>query len=346
MPIRIFNQRFSCSELWELRPGITRVALRPAKLTNFLIAYLSRIALRPSVGGLPPFLMLEPSSRCNMSCPMCPFLVHQEGRYNPVDMSIDKYRRLMDELGPTLLTLSLWGWGEPLLNEYLPEMIRYARKYNIFVSVSTNSYLMDRGYARDIIASGLDYLIFSVDGATEETYSKYRGKGKFERVIHNIRILQEEKKRLNTLHPFTNLQFIVMRENEHEVSLIKKLAGDLGVNKLSLKKVGLIDEADKEKLLPIDVSYIHRIYREDLDDRPCSRPWNTPFITASGDVIVCCGDIRYVYNFGNVFEKGSFGQIWNGPEFRKFRKHAATHMNQIEMCRRCPAKSFEDGFVS
>ncbi len=345
MPIRIFNQGFSCSELRRLKAGLVRPALRPPKIWNFLLAYLSRIARRPSAAGLPPFLMLEPSSRCDMACPMCPFLIHQEKR-SRVDMSIADYRRLMDEIGPSLLTLSLWGWGEPLLNEQLPEMIQHARRHHVFVSVSTNALSMDRECARKLIASGLDYVILSVDGATEGTYSKYRGRGRFDKVLDNIRTLQEEKMRLGVSHPFTNLQFIVMRENEHEIPLVRKLAGELGVDKLSLKKVGLIEEADREKLLPRDARYVHRIYKGDLDESPCSRPWNTPFITAAGDVIVCCGDIRYVHNFGNVFRKGSFKEIWNGPEFRSFRRAVANNISRIEICRGCPAKNFEDGFVS
>lgn len=347
MTIRVFNQRFSFGELWKLRSGLYRSLLHPSKAWNFLAVYLSRVACRTNVAGLPPFLMLEPSSRCNMACPMCPFLVHQKKRGNTADMPFKDYRCLMDELGPKLLTVSLWGWGEPLLHEKLPEMIRYARSYGVFVSVSTNAYSMDRKWAGELIDSGLDYIILSVDGATKETYSKYRGKGKFDRVIRNIRTLIEEKRRRRVLHPFTNLQFIVMRENEHEIPMIRKLARDLEIDKLSLKKVGLIDEADREITLPRDERYVHTIYKLDcLDSKPCSRPWNTPLVTSAGDVIVCCGDIKYTHNFGNVFDGGSFREIWNSTQFRAFRAKVIENINQLAVCRRCPAKSFEDGFVS
>lgn len=281
-----------------------------------------------------------------MACPMCPFLVHQKERSCLADMPLEDYSRLMDELGPSLLTVSLWGWGEPLLNKELPEMIRCSREYGVFVSVSTNAYAMDREWAGRLIDSGLDYIILSVDGATDETYTRYRGKNRFDRVTENIRTLQEERRRRGVRHPFTNLQFIVMRDNEHEVPLVRELARDLGVDKLSLKKVGLIDDSERETTLPRDELYIHRIYKVgQLDDRPCSRPWNTPLITARGDVIVCCGDIRYVHNFGNVFDKGSFREIWNCRQFRDFRRKVIENINQIAVCRHCPAKSFEDGFV-
>ena len=344
MAIRLFNQRFSPGEIRRLGPSFLRPAIRPLKALNFAGVWLSQRLHRTRAWGFPPFIMIEPTSRCDMSCPMC-FVRDNKDSYPLGEMSFAHYRRILDEMGPRLITLALWGYGEPLLNRSLPEMISYARRKGIFTAVTTNGLSLDEEKADSLIDSALDYLIFSVDGASEETYALYRSRGKFATVTDNIARLARRKRERRSVRPFVNLQFIVMRGNEHEIPRIRELARELRVDKLSLKKAWVFTKEEEERIVPRDPRYRLSIYSGVLDTSPCSRPWNTPFITWKGDVLVCCADFSYAHVMGNVFEEGGFGKVWNNDGFRAFRKAILEDITRIDICRRCGAKNFADGFT-
>jgi len=344
LTIRVFNQRFSFGELWKLRSGLYRSLLHPLKGANFILIALSRLLKRTRARGFPPFLMIEPTSRCDMACPMC-FVRRNRERYALGDMTFANFRKVMDEVGPSLITLALWGYGEPLLNESLPGMIVYARRMGVFTSVTTNALSLTEEKADALIESGLDYLIVSLDGATEDTYAMYRSPGKFARVVENISVLTKRKKGKGRSNPFVNLQFIVMKGNEHEIGMVKKLARDLGVDKLSLKKAWVFTKEEEERILPSDPKFHLGIYGGELDGSICSRPWNTPLITWKGDVLVCCADFSYAHVMGNVFHEGGFRSVWNNEKYRAFRRQVIEDITKIGICRKCAAKNYADGFV-
>jgi radical SAM protein with 4Fe4S-binding SPASM domain len=279
-----------------------------------------------------------------MDCPIC-FVHKDRNKYPPGDLSFDNFKKIIDEIGPTLLTLALWGYGEPLLNSNLPAMIQYAKQYDIFTAVSTNCYAMNEDTAHALVYAGLDYLIASIDGASEETFAKYRSPGKFRKAFDNLSHLCHKKRADNRKNPFVEWQFIVMKGNEHEIDKVKELAAAIGVDKLSFKKVWMRDKSNLKNFLPSDERYHLNIYKKGLDRSPCSRPWNTPLITWRGDMTVCCADFGLEHIMGNVFGKTRFREIWNNHKFRALRKQVIKNINSIGICRGCAAKNFTDGFL-
>jgi len=344
MSIKLFNQRFSINELWKMKWSLMRPPLHLGKDYNFSLNRLSQFLRSTHAWGLPPFLMIEPTSRCDMACPIC-FVRDRKGKYPTGDMPLEQYKQIMDEVGGTLITLALWGYGEPLLNRNLPQMISYAREMGVFTTVSTNAFSLDEEIADALIDSRLDYCIVSVDGASEETYAMYRSPGKFARVVENIATLTKRKRARRSVTPFVNIQFIVMRGNEHEIPAMRKLAHELGADKLSLKKAWVFTKEEERTVLPSDPVYHLKIYSRELDRGICTRPWNTPFITWKGDVLVCCADFGCCALMGNVFGNGGFGAVWNSHRFRSFRVAMIKDINKIDICRRCGAKNYKDGFV-
>jgi len=122
--------------------------------------------------------MIEPTNYCNLKCPLCPTgagLIRRE----KAAMSFEDFKKILDNLGNQIIHLRLWNWGEPLLNKELPKMIKYAKSKNIYVNTSTNSSFLNKENVRELTNSGLDHLIVSLDGASEETYSLYRKNGNF-----------------------------------------------------------------------------------------------------------------------------------------------------------------------
>ena len=259
-----------------------------ANLARIASSYVrSMHSKRATISGLPFVLMIEPTNFCNLHCPLCP---SGDGRLTRARGMMDRatFGRILKQTKGTVKFLQLWNQGEPLLHPDLPWMIRRAKAQGMFVSMSTNGHpLADPSVALEIVRSGLDHLIVSVDGATQETYARYRRGGNLQTVLRGIEhcvqarikphrkgaksaknfkrwglpfsasfaplrwILPQSAIR-NPKRPWIELQCIVMRHNEHEIPAMKALAQRLGVDRLSLKTVQ-IDAADQaETFLPSD----------------------------------------------------------------------------------------------
>ncbi|MDD5746781.1 MAG: radical SAM protein, partial [Candidatus Omnitrophica bacterium] len=265
LKIRLLNRLFNGKELWALRHSFARIGRRlfnVPRIYNLIALYVSRWGFSAQVSGVPYLAMLEPTSRCNLRCPMCGRTFAGLNRAER-DMSLAEFNVVFNKIKSNLLAVGFWNLGEPLLNGSLFEMVRVAAREDIFSIVLTNGTLLDQRKSQEVIASGLDYLGISMDGASASSYNKYRLGGDFKTVVGNIKFLIEEKKRRRSLTPFVEIIFLVMKDNEREIEAMIKLAGDLGVNKLSLKKVslGFADEfIEPAEFLPAERRYIHSIH--------------------------------------------------------------------------------------
>lgn len=349
MKIRILNQRFSIGQLWQLRGSFLPVLLSTKKIANFLRVIYSQRRKQASVAGKPFVLMLEPSGNCNLECPMCPTIMNDgkflEMRSGFGDLDVNVYKKFVDDLGDTAIFMGFWNFGEPLLNKNIFEMIEYAKERNIVCAMSSNCTGLNKANSEKMIDAHLDFLIASVDGATEGTYSKYRGKGFFDRVISNIETLISLKKERNSLHPFVELQFIVMKDNEHEIPLIREIADGLGVNKLSLKKFTYVGE-DTADFLPSNEAYILGKYKGEKQPSFCTRPWQSTILNWDGKILPCCGDLNFETELGRQTEESNFNEVWNGGLYTNFREKIVKDISSIKMCRTCPSNSFNtDMFI-
>jgi len=164
------------------------------KITNWLLTE-SSVAFKPArPWGMPTILQVEPTSRCNLRCRICPVATGL-GR-SVSDMDLPRFQQLIDELGEYLLLIMFWDWGEPFLNPDAYAMIRYARSAGVKVVCSTNGHVFaDRDHARRVVDCGWDVLVFSVDGITQESYQRFRRQGNLETVLQGIRNVVEEKGR-------------------------------------------------------------------------------------------------------------------------------------------------------
>lgn len=263
-------------------------------------------------------------------------------------MSLAGYKKIIDELGDCLLNLTLWNYGEPMLHKDIYEMIEYAKRKKIFVRLSTNGHFFnDREKVRELVLSGLDDLIIALDGASQETLSKYRVGADFKTIIDGIKSVVQEKKKLNLRLPFVELQFVLMKHNEHEVDKIKRIAEEIGVDKLTLKTATLEIETSKEELkkmeqfLPTKDKYRRYLkgagklkIKKPVENK-CIRLWLSSVINWNGDVVPCCYDPEGLFNFGNI-DKIPFKKIWADDKYAKFRETILKNKKGIKMCANCP----------
>jgi radical SAM protein with 4Fe4S-binding SPASM domain len=246
-------------------------------------------------------------------------------------MTVGSFRRIFDLFSGYAEWVGLYNWGEPLLHPDLFDMVRYVSRHGVRSIISThfNVEFSERA-ALELVNSGLSRLIVSLDGATQETYGKYRAGGSFDRVIDNLDTLIESKARLRSAAPEIVIQFIVFRHNEHEIDAISALARRMAC-KLSLIPatcdMGQVvemppQEAARQCTGWLPVSPSHRQYdtsgKWSRTTRICPSLWNTLVLRWDGEVFPCCLPYKDEHSLGNILSQ-TFESIWNGPEMRHAR---------------------------
>lgn len=303
--------------------------------------------------GRPTHLQIEPSTLCNLRCAFCPVTT---GLDRPTGfMDFHMFKKVIDEVGGYVFLILLWDWGEPFLNPSVYEMISYARKQNIKVISSTNGHIFSKGdHAERLVLSGIDSIIFAMDGITQETYERYRATGDLDAVITGIKKVVSAKRMLHSRTPFLNLRFLPMKHNEHEIPMLKDFAKSLGVDVLTLKTLnpyhgGECDSAmvDGEEFVPKNPKYQRFAYdskdhlRIRRKSNPCKALWNNPIIHWNGKLSPCTFDPHDHYVAGDLSTE-SFREIWSEPHYRKLRRQFRRDYRKIDLCSDC-SYAFEGG---
>ncbi len=295
------------------------------KAENFILIEREKLNRAEYVSGYPYWLTIDPSNFCTLRCPFCPTGQGRNSRTKAM-LSTDNFKKIIDELGPYLIHIDFCNWGEPLLNKQIYEMIKLAKQYHIDTKIDSNLNNLSEEDAEKLILSGLDKLIVSIDGATAQTYSKYRIGGDFNKAFNNLKLLVRKKEELNKAYPHICWQFLVFRHNEHEIEIVKKMAKDLGV-KAGITKAFI---GDKD-WIPLNDDYSHYQKKEEISDSRtsehfkapqeplCNWPWEAVVINPNGSVSPCCSVEDEKDDFGSIF--GSpFKDIWNNGKYRQARK--------------------------
>ena len=204
------------------------------KIVNWILMETSVFLRAKKPWGMPTHAQIEPTNFCDLRCALCP--VTEGLKRASQHMEFATFKKLIDEIGAYLFLIILWDWGEPFLNPKVFEMISYAKKRNIKLVSSTNGHIFAKeGYAEKVVKSGLDSLIFAVDGTSQETYERYRERGDLNTVMKGIKRVVAAKREFRSRTPLINLRFIAMKHNEHEISGLQDFARSLGVDAVSIK---------------------------------------------------------------------------------------------------------------
>jgi radical SAM protein with 4Fe4S-binding SPASM domain len=320
--------------------------LNSTKVLNLLKLYFSflinRIGLNWKPRLKPSFISVEPSNFCNLQCPECPVGNGTSASFKKkMTMNFGLYTGLIDELKSSLFHVIFYFQGEPLIHNEFCEMVSYAHRSGIYTSTSTNAQFIDKELARKIVSSGLDKLIVSVDGTTQEVYEQYRVGGKLELTLQAIEHIQYWKRVQRSKTPFIELQFIVFKNNEHQIDDIKALAKSLKVDALRLKTAQLYNFENGHELIPTIEKYARYkklkngkvIIKSKLKNR-CWRMWSGSVVSAKGEVLPCCFDKYEQHGYGNLSNQ-SFANSWQNQKASAFRQQIHLNRKQFEMCRNC-----------
>jgi len=268
-------------------------------------------------------------------------------------MELDLFKKFIDEVGEYVFLIILWDWGEPFLNPAVYEIISYAKGKGIKLVSSTNGHIFAKAeHAERVVNSGLDTLIFAVDGITQETYEGYRKKGDLDTLIQGIKNVVEAKRSLGSENPLINFRFIPMRHNEQELPRLNEFAESLGVDLLTLKTLNphceTVQEEDKA-FIPQDTLYQRFKYDEEGNRyrrrrNPCKALWNDPIIHWDGKISPCTYDPHDDYTVGD-FARSEFRDIWWGSAMRELRRSFRQNYQKIKQCSYC-SYAFEGGTLS
>jgi len=309
--------------------------------------------------GWPTHLMIEPSTHCNLRCALCPV---SEGFDRPQGlMDPALFRKILDEAGPYAFTLLLWDWGEPFVNPHVYDMIAYAKAKDVKVVSSTNGHLFaDPDRAEALVRSGLDTIIFAIDGATQATYERYRQGGDLAQALAGVRQVVAARRRLGAATPLVNFRFIVMAHNEGEIPAVRTLAHDVGADVVTFKTLnqclrgpykdaaggaaeaggGFVPRQPKYQRFRTNASG-HRVRRR---RNPCRQLWNNPSIHWNGNVCPCTFDPQDEFVLGNAGER-SFWEIWSGEGYRRIRRAFSRDWSAMNLCGEC-SYAYEGGSLS
>lgn len=341
------------------RPYLVALLLDPGKdlprlrrrARNYWAARRAEAERRPTAGGLPYHLVVDPSNVCNLRCGLCVQATDPDGRPRRF-VETERFSCLVREVADHAVRIDLFNWGEPLLHPDFASLAAAVADSGVYARTSSHMSHDHRIDWEAVVRSGLRYLVASIDGATQETYGRYRVRGQLDKALASLDALVGAKRRLGSPFPIVEWQYLVFAHNEHEVDAARDLARDMGVDvfryggargRMSAKT--LLPSADvvaqsRDYLLPPDTPLSEydaaggKLRREEGEG--CHWLWGKMAMHPDGGVSPCWTGWFKDMDIGRWTE-GSLAEVWNGPAYRAARQAALQGGDAAgaTMCDRC-----------
>ncbi len=273
----------------------------------------------------PNFVCIEASTHCNLKCACCPTGQAQKGMSKGF-LQFEDFKAVIDKCGFFLNRVQLSNYGEIFLNPEIFKIIKYAEDRGIRVCADTNLNYFNESMAEELVKTGMTDLTVAIDGASNESYSKYRVNGNFDRVISNVKSINKFKQKYNSKKPALIWQFVLFGYNEHEIDEARAMAKSLDMRfciKLNWSR----------KFFPVAHP---NSQSPGVIDNLCGQLWHMPVINYNGNMLGCCVLFDEKYHFGNVFNEG-FPRVYNGHRMRTARRMMRNGIKGIDSiyCSQC-----------
>ncbi len=246
--------------------------------------------------ALPFSLSIEPTTACNLGCPECPSGLKQFTRPTG-KLSHELHEKILDEVKSHVAYINYYFQGEPFLHPDILELIRAAKKRKIYTATSTNAHFIDEQKAEEIVRSGLDRLIISIDGLSQKSYEQYRVNGSLEKVLEATKFLVRAKEKAKSRTPHLIFQFLAVAPNEEDIPQLFDKAKDLKIDEVRIKTAQLYDFENGNPLMPKNEKYSRyklgsdgKYHLKNQMKNECWRMWSGSVITWDGKAVPCCFD--------------------------------------------------------
>jgi radical SAM protein with 4Fe4S-binding SPASM domain len=321
-------------------------------LFNILKFFKNSINKPVIIDNGPITAQIEPTSLCNLKCKMC--IREKEGV--PIgSMSFENFKMILDKL-KSLYKVGISGQGELFLNKEIFKMIDYANKKGKLVHVVSNGMLLDWEIIQNICKVDIGEIAISIDSTKKEKYEDIRKGADFNLVTKNIKNLVEElnKKKKRTI---VSIATIIFKKNMDEIPDFVLLAKKLGIKKIAFQtlqtKENYLKDYDKEMKKQIvineEIKLKEKINRgkeiakkegitlifDEIKRPGCIWPWRGIYINWKGDVTACCKVFDYKNPLLGNLLKQDLWEIWNGPNYQRYRKFLKKREVPFESCNGC-----------
>ncbi len=326
---------------------------------------LGNVLFKPLKVSQPPIhIQLEHTTYCNLACKTC---CRSKFVTTSKHLSVENFQKVLSQIHPKKISLS--GLGESFMNPNIITMIRLAKENGCSINTTTNGTLLTQEICEQLVKSGLDLIKISIDGVTRETYQRIRRQDKFLHVLDGIRAISEAKKRLGAIKPFVRLNYVMFKDNYHEIAQTVELVDKLGVDAIYFQPLDLVDIEERQNVLVGNLTYqefsqeitqaLHvsqhvnvstnldviskelptywkkyQLETRRSDRRICILPWFSTFITVEGNLLPCCAFAQPHPNMGNLLQ-ADIHEIWNGQKYQNLRKAMREGKRPYSMCENC-----------
>jgi len=299
-------------------------------------------------------IVVETTTRCNLRCVHC--MVREEnnlGNYVASNLPMELFHKLLPMLQDFRPIVQLSGHGETLLHPNFMEMLEKVIRAGCRVTFQTNGTILTPRKVEKIVRPGVETITISIDAASPELFEKIRRGARLGKILENIRLINEAKKRLGTGRPQLGFEFVAMRQNIHELPTVVRMAGEQEVVNFQVAELTELSLTRGQSLVnnPLMAEYVleaeaqARKWGINLllppyiagrgladsasnvvasDPRPatykglrktCKEPWRQMFMRFSGNVRPCC---TISESYGDLRVQ-SLEEIWFGPKYEALR---------------------------
>lgn len=272
----------------------------------------------------PPCLQIEPASVCNFRCKFCyqsDESFSSKGSGHMGIMSLDCFKKIVDQIEGKIEFVTLASRGEPLLARDFIPMIEYTKGKFLSLKVNTNGSILTETQSHAMLASGVATLVFSADSADEALYKELRVNGDFKKTLKNIEIFRDIRaKHYPDSKIVTRVSGVMVNSKKQNINSMLKVWGEL------------VDQVSFVKYSPWE-----RIYQAQINDitESCSDLWRRMFVWYDGSVCPCDNDYKATLKVGSILDK-NISQLWRSKEYESLRKtHLDKNRGEIEPCKRC-----------
>ena len=319
--------------------------------------------------SLPPLIRIAVETRCNIK-PRCVYCDWEKAKQDEAESDFRFSHAAIDELGAFYTAsdaVAELGYGEPPMSPDFTRLVETFSADGKAFAFACNGQVLGPAVRQPLLGKDI-HVFVSIDGATAESYARYRNEA-FDLVIANLAALCAEKKAHRNL-PIVTASFIVMRSNAGELEAYLDLMQRAGVDAVRVMGLDayarLLQRAEQRGGARYDYAD-ERLSFEQLEQfvagakeaarcrsmplysvtdfgleghgggRPlCEEPWRAMNVLNRG-IIACCNN--KVDRLAEWSERGDrsveqfLGDVWNGPAYRELRATLARG-ELPEICRK------------
>jgi MoaA/NifB/PqqE/SkfB family radical SAM enzyme len=287
--------------------------LTPLRVANAVLNHAEFRLARSKLWSYPPMIKVEATLACNLGCPGCIQVLDgtRKRTKGTEQANPEQLDALLSEVDRHSLGVNLAYRGEAMTHPRILDLIRVVKKHRMAAFFPTNlSIACEASFLEALVDSGLDCLSVALDGASRETYKRYRRGGDFDLVLRNVAALAAIKRRKGTRTPHLRWKFICFEHNRHEIEKVVREYRSLGFDSYEINhdRGGALHAAGRRRRNQALRSGRQR----------CFYPWTTFVAHWDGHAHPCFNE-EVRFELGNVHESG-FLAVWNGPGYRALRQ--------------------------